>query len=209
MSDECPHCEATSASSRAKRRVYVEANGQSDDTQPSGRGSAQKGKRQGQRKAAVDAGHGVQHSGRRRNEKAAVSKLSASQLRKMRKCEQRYARGLRQTATQAEKVFASFLRRTGIRYDFQKPVEIADHFYIVDFYLWEYATVVEIDGGYHEVADQKAKDADRTRDLALKREYSRLLRITNEEVLTWNDDQRREWLARHIFPWFFKEGDAK
>jgi hypothetical protein len=75
MSDECPHCEATSASSHAKRRVYVEANGQGDDTQPSGRGAAQKGKRQGQRKAAVDAGHGVQHTGRRRNEKAAVSNI--------------------------------------------------------------------------------------------------------------------------------------
>ena len=203
--DEYPNPTATPAKPASKRRVYVKADGAGDNTKPAGRKACEKGEGKGENSRAVGAGYGVQYKSRRRSEKAGATKLSPNQLRKMRKCEMAFAKGLRRSATEAEKVFASFLKRTGIRYEFQKPVEIADRFYIVDFYLWEYATVVEIDGGYHDTETQKAKDEARTKDLSLKREYSRVLRISNEDVLAMSDSEKRDWIAKSIFPWFFKE----
>jgi very-short-patch-repair endonuclease len=202
--DERSDGTATLAEPRAKRRVRVEADRAGNDTNACGPYGREKASQKGKYPDAVGAGYRIQHKGRRRSEKAGASRLSDRQLRNMRKCEQRYARDLRKTATDAEKKFASFLKRTGIRYEFQKPVEIADRFYIVDFYLWEYATVIEIDGGYHETEAQRAKDDARTKDLSLKREYSRILRISNDEVMAMSDAEKRDWLAKNIFPWFFR-----
>lgn len=73
--DEHTDCEATLAEPRTKRRVYVEADRKGNDTRScraEGGKSRKKGK---QRTYAMDAGYGVQHKGRRRDEKAATQVL--------------------------------------------------------------------------------------------------------------------------------------
>jgi very-short-patch-repair endonuclease len=74
-------------------------------------------------------------------------------------------------------------------------------FSIVDFFLPDYATVVEIDGGYHNTTEQSAKDKARTREL-LKRHVNivRVVRFKNEELSLGTDYVLRK-MARAIIPW--------
>lgn len=90
--------------------------------------------------------------------------------------------------TNAEKKFRSCLDRKGVRYEFQKIIYIRDNnaniikFYIADFYLKNYKTIVEIDGEYHNENSQKEYDINR--DISIKKQYPNIsiIRITNEQV---------------------------
>ena len=90
--------------------------------------------------------------------------------------------------TNAEKKFRSYLDRKGVRYEFQKIIYIRDNnaniikFYIADFYLKDYKTIIEIDGEYHN--DNNQKEYDINRDISIKKQYPNvsIIRITNEQV---------------------------
>lgn len=98
-----------------------------------------------------------------------------------------YARRLKRRATPAERAIAADMRRLG----FVAQAPIAG--YIVDFYHDAARLVVEIDGGYHQTAEQGAYDARRTAHLtdALGVE---VMRFTNRQVMSmmpWVLDQVR------------------
>ncbi len=98
---------------------------------------------------------------------------------------------LRKRATPAEKQMCKVLGKHRIKYVFQRAFRIkgnkykkipGDNVYIVDFYLPEYATVIEIDGGVHN----DRYEYDRHRSFELKfttKAIHNLLRFSNSDVL--------------------------
>lgn len=92
------------------------------------------------------------------------------------------ARVLRQELTPAERLLWNGLRGWKIgKFRRQHPVER----FILDFYCPAARLCVELDGGIHDEADQRARDAART--AALEAHGIRVLRFQNDEVL---DDPR-------------------
>jgi len=104
---------------------------------------------------------------------------------------------LRQHATSAEKKFIKKLRRTGIKFQFQKSFFSPTHldylhagcFAIVDFFIPYKKICIEIDGGYHNTPAQKSKDAWRDNWLTVNKNV-KIIRLSNDyaEYLTPKDD---------------------
>jgi very-short-patch-repair endonuclease len=88
-----------------------------------------------------------------------------------------YAAQLRKQATPAENLFRDHLASLGLPYRFQHGI-FKPHYRIVDFYLPEQNLIVEIDGPYHD------REKDRKRDEELQRGGIRILRLTNEQVIS-------------------------
>ena len=89
------------------------------------------------------------------------------------------AKALRNNPTEAEKVLWEKLRlkQIGVKFRRQHPINI----YIADFYCHMKKLVVEVDGDYHLMSDQKEYDELRTEDI---KEYGiEVIRFKNEEVL--------------------------
>ena len=57
--------------------------------------------------------------------------------------------------TPAENSFAKLLRYLNMDFEMQKVFSCKESMYIVDFYLPQYKTVVEIDGGYHNTPQKR------------------------------------------------------
>ena len=89
------------------------------------------------------------------------------------------AEEMRKNPTEAEKVLWEALRANGLGVKFRQQHIIED--FIVDFYCNEFKVTVEVDGGYHNEADQMKSDKERTARLN-ELGYTEL-RFTNEEVL--------------------------
>jgi very-short-patch-repair endonuclease len=82
--------------------------------------------------------------------------------------------------TPSETKMKAILKFMGIKYEFQKIFYTETTFYIVDFYLPDENIVIELDGGYHNTKEQKAKD--RKRSKALMGEIDGVYRLKNEAV---------------------------
>lgn len=82
--------------------------------------------------------------------------------------------------TPSETKMKAILKFMGIKYEFQKIFYTETTFYIVDFYLPDRNIVIELDGGYHNTKEQKAKD--RKRSKALMGEIDGVYRLKNEAV---------------------------
>lgn len=97
-----------------------------------------------------------------------------------------YQHELRDRATNAEIAFQHILIDMRIQYEFQKVFGRKNgKFRIVDFWLPQLRTVVEIDGGYHDNPIQQWKDTSRTMQLIKhhRGQIKKVIRFTNEEVL--------------------------
>jgi adenine-specific DNA-methyltransferase len=70
------------------------------------------------------------------------------------------------------------MRKLGVRVRRQHPLPP----YIVDFYVPAYRLVIEIDGGYHDSAEQRAADAHRESEL-VRLHGVRIIRFGAEQVL--------------------------
>ena len=88
---------------------------------------------------------------------------------------------LRANSTAAERAFWRLIHpfRTGV-FHFRKQVQLGS--YYVDFACLHAQLVVEVDGDTH--GNETALANDRTRDLYLNERGFRVLRFTNEDVLT-------------------------
>ena len=90
------------------------------------------------------------------------------------------AKALRKEMTSAEKELWNELRNrklNNLKFRRQHPFQN----YIADFYCHELGLVIEIDGGIHNVADNKLYDSDRTsalNDLSLT-----VIRFSNQRVM--------------------------
>ena len=91
------------------------------------------------------------------------------------------AGGLRKAKTEAEEKLWQSLRNRNINNcKFRRQHPIGQ--FIADFYCHEVKLIVEVDGGYHNAAEQKEYDAARTQAI---NEFSvRVIRFTNEEILS-------------------------
>jgi very-short-patch-repair endonuclease len=93
----------------------------------------------------------------------------------------RRASRLRKEQTEAEKILWNKLRKrqvSGYKFRRQHPIKS----FIADFYSHELNLVIEVDGGIHKDPQQKEIDIARQEiinDLGIK-----VLRFTNEEILT-------------------------
>ncbi len=84
---------------------------------------------------------------------------------------------MRAHATRGERLLWQRLRRRQLGVSFRRQVVI-DRF-IVDFFCWERALVVEVDGGVHD--NQVDRDAER--DRLLRSKGARVLRVRDEDVI--------------------------
>jgi len=94
------------------------------------------------------------------------------------------ARENRTKLTPAEEVLWERLRnsKTGHKIRRQHPID----FFIADFICIRARVIIEVDGGYHSDADQRAYDEQRT--FVLNEMGFKVIRFTNEEVLKSTDD---------------------
>ncbi|MBQ7144596.1 MAG: endonuclease domain-containing protein [Oscillospiraceae bacterium] len=88
-----------------------------------------------------------------------------------------YAQKLRKTMTPQEiRLWTQFLRRLPIRVRRQHPIGP----YIVDFYIAEQKTVIELDGSQHYEDAVRGSDAER--DAFLREKGIAVLRYSNYEI---------------------------
>ena len=81
--------------------------------------------------------------------------------------------------TEAESILWRFLRRSGLGKPFRRQHIIGE--YIADFLCLPAHLIIEVDGEYHQLPQQKIDDDKRTRWLNEK--GFKILRFTNDEVI--------------------------
>lgn len=89
------------------------------------------------------------------------------------------ARRLRRNPTASEKALWTLLRNkalAGLRFRRQTPIGP----YVVDFCCLSHRLIVEVDGGVHRLTEER----DATRDARLAAEGFRMLRVSNEDVMS-------------------------
>lgn len=90
-----------------------------------------------------------------------------------------YAKSNRNNATQAESILWELVRANQLGKPFKRQHIIGD--YIADFICIPSKLIVELDGGYHQLPEQK--DSDEWRTEWLQKHGYKVIRFTNEEVL--------------------------
>jgi very-short-patch-repair endonuclease len=96
-----------------------------------------------------------------------------------------FAKELRKEQTDAELLLWSLLRGRrfcGFKFRRQYPV----NGYILDFYCHEVALVIELDGGGHNLGEQRRYDDERTKNLAAG--GLSVIRFWNNDVLNSTED---------------------
>ena len=90
----------------------------------------------------------------------------------------------RQYATEAERLLWHYLKEKKIGYKFRRQHIVGE--YITDFINLKHKLIIEIDGKYHQEAEQVIKDTQRTQYLEQKG-YT-VIRFTNEEIFNHMED---------------------
>jgi very-short-patch-repair endonuclease len=91
------------------------------------------------------------------------------------------AKALRSNPTREERLVWSIVRNRnccGLKFRRQHPI----HPYVVDFICLELNIIIELDGAYHSLPEQRAYDLEREEFLLSKR--FRIIRITNRQIKT-------------------------
>ncbi len=115
---------------------------------------------------------------RKKKKKSFVSKESIAR---------EFAQNLLKRVTPSASAFKKILKSTGIRFMSEKIVYKEKSFYIVDFFIPDKNLCIELDGGYHNEPEQKAKDIIRDSYL-ISKGYSNW-RLTNEEAVRLTKEQ--------------------
>ena len=90
-----------------------------------------------------------------------------------------YGKILRKNVTPAERELWKYLRKRQFGAVCCRQVPVCDA-YIADFAFRRAKLVIEVDGGYHTIPEQREKD--RRRDIVMYREGYQVVRVTNKEV---------------------------
>lgn len=93
------------------------------------------------------------------------------------------SRKLRKNMTEAEKLLWTGLRnnRLGVRFRRQMPIESGVYHYVADFYCREKRLIIELDGGIHDM--QENKRCDIFREEVFKEMGFRVIRFKNLEII--------------------------
>jgi very-short-patch-repair endonuclease len=94
---------------------------------------------------------------------------------------EQYKETLVNNPTEAETQMTIMLGKYEIPFRFQYPFKVERHYFFADFYFSFINMVVEVDGEYHFDKEQEIKDLVRTK--YLKQNGTKVLRLTNEQVL--------------------------
>ena len=90
-----------------------------------------------------------------------------------------FAAELRKSMTDAEKILWSILRKNQMGFKFRRQHPI--HRFIADFYCHALMLVIEIDGSFHDISNQKVYDIGRSDEL---QEFGiQVIRFRNEDIL--------------------------
>jgi very-short-patch-repair endonuclease len=92
---------------------------------------------------------------------------------------QRLAKNLRSSQSTPETLLWKILRDRRIHMKFRRQMPIGN--FIIDFVCMRQRLIVELDGPHHETVEQKISDA--RRELWLKQQAFRVLRITTDEMM--------------------------
>jgi very-short-patch-repair endonuclease len=106
-----------------------------------------------------------------------------------------YCSSLKEKQTEAELLVDKYLKKLNRQFVSQMPIKNDFSFYIIDFYIPRYKLCIEVDGGYHNLPEQKWRDEQRDKWL-VKHGY-KVLRFTNEEVMICTFQQFRDTLRRY------------
>ncbi|MCX6326189.1 MAG: endonuclease domain-containing protein [Bacteroidia bacterium] len=90
------------------------------------------------------------------------------------------AKELRKSLTESEEILWQHLRNNklgGLKFRRQHPLDI----FIADFYCHQKRLIIELDGGIHDLLEQKEHDEGRTFELEEK--GFKVLRFKNDEVI--------------------------
>lgn len=90
------------------------------------------------------------------------------------------AKELRKSMTHAEEILWEHLRNkklNGMKFRRQHPIDM----FIADFYCHEKKIIIELDGGIHDIPEQKEYDVGRA--FLLEEKGFKILRFRNEEVI--------------------------
>ncbi|MDO9463794.1 MAG: DUF559 domain-containing protein [bacterium] len=117
-----------------------------------------------------------------------------------RKALRRNKRGLITNITRSEQTFKDLLNALEIEYNFQRIFTVGKKGYIVDFYLTDYLTVIEIDGSNHNEKEQDTKDGERTDNLLKLEKIKHIIRFDNDEVLYMSINNLKRILGLKICP---------
>ena len=109
------------------------------------------------------------------------------------KSEQEKRRFLRHKMTYCERIVWLHLRKKQLGYRFLRQYSV--DYFVLDFYSPELKLAVEIDGGIHNIPEQKEYDINREKYLS--RFNIKFIRITNEEFLG-NPDKAFEKIEEAI-----------
>ena len=104
-----------------------------------------------------------------------------------------FANNNKKHPTEAESILWDFLKRSGLGKPFRRQHIIGN--YIADFFCLPARLIIEIDGGYHQLPQQKNDDETRTE--WLKKEGFHVIRFTNEEVIS-NIESVLQTIKEHI-----------
>ena len=96
--------------------------------------------------------------------------------------------------TEAEELLWQYLRRDALGVSFKRQHIIGD--YIADFACISQKLIIELDGGYHQLPEQKVNDRQRAEWLESK--GFRVVRFTNEELFR-NIDKVLEIIKEKLY----------
>lgn len=114
------------------------------------------------------------------------------------------ARALRRRQTPAEEIFWQIVRdRKFLNLKFRRQHQIGP--YITDFFCNERKLVVELDGGVHQIPEQKERDKER--DAYLTSLGNKVVRLKNEEI-TERLEQTLDSLANYILSLWERLGEG-
>ncbi len=114
-------------------------------------------------------------------------RVEKAKRRRKRKFLGKRAAQMRQKPTLSEAVFQKKLEAAKFNFKAQWVYDIGGFAGIVDFYLYDYKLLVEVDGGYHTTEDQQLKDAEK--DFICDRLlHKRLVRLTDEQAMEISDE---------------------
>lgn len=103
-------------------------------------------------------------------------------------CLKELARSNRRNPTEAESVLWNMVKGCGLGQKFQRQHVIGC--FIADFVCLASHLIIELDGGYHSLPEQRLSDGDRTD--WLERQGFRVVRFTNEEVICDTENVLRQ-----------------
>ena len=110
---------------------------------------------------------------------------------------------LRKNATKAEIRFKSILKELKYKYEFQRTFDISGggptKFAIVDFYLYQYQIIIEVDGQDHKREINHTKDYIREKKLLRSPVVKTIIRFTDKEVLNMPIDKISMRIQSYVY----------